>query len=52
MDMLKHSQITQSNKLGIEFIFYMQINIEVSTSWYYRFWWKWPDMSKVSKIGI
>ena len=27
-------------KLGMEFIFYMQINIKTSTSWHYRFWWK------------
>ena len=63
MDMIKHSQSTQSNKfaislqylkkkLGMEFIFCMHINIKVSTSWYFRFWWKWLDMSKVPKIGI
>ena len=62
MGMIKHSQITQSNKfaiylqylkknLGMEVIFCMQINIKVSTSWHYQFWWKWPDMSKVFKIG-
>ena len=27
-------------KLGMEFIFCMQINIKTSTSWHYRFWWK------------
>ena len=27
-------------KLGIEFIFFMQINIKISTSWHYCFWWK------------
>ena len=36
-------------KLGREFIFCMQMNIKVSTSWDYSFWWKWPDMSKVPK---
>ena len=38
-------------KLGLEFITCMQINMKVPTSWYYRFWWKWPVMSKVPKIG-
>ena len=27
----------------------MQINIKVSTSWHYRYLWKWQDMSKVPK---
>ena len=51
MDMIKYSQSTQSNKfeisleylkkkLGMEFIFCMQKNIKVSTSWHYCFWWK------------
>ena len=50
ISMVKHSQITQSNifanpcniskKLGMEFIFYMQINTKVSKNWHYRFWWK------------
>ena len=26
--------------LGMEFIFCTQININTSTSWHYRFWWK------------
>ena len=60
MSMMKHSQSTQSNKfanlckkkkLQMEYIFCMQINIKVSKSWHYCFWWKQPDMSKVSKIG-
>ena len=34
-------------KLVMEFIFCMQINIKVSTSLQYRFWWKYPDMFKV-----
>ena len=62
MGMIKHSQSTQSNKfaislqylkkkLGMEFIFCMQKNIKVSTSWHYRFRWKWLDMSKVPEIG-
>ena len=48
--MMKHSQISQSNnfanlcniskKLGMEFIFCMQINTKVFKNWYYRFWWK------------
>ena len=48
MDMIKYSQSTQSNKfeisleylkktLGMEFIFCMQKNIKVSTSWHYCF---------------
>ena len=48
MGRIKHSQITQSNKfamslqylkkkLGMEFIFCMQKNVKVSTSWDYRF---------------
>ena len=50
ISMMKHSQITQSNnfanlcniskKLGMEFIFCMQINTKVSKNWHYRFWWK------------
>ena len=38
-------------KLGMEFIFWMQINIKVSTSWGYCFWWKWLEIFKVPKIG-
>ena len=51
MGMIKHFQITQSNKfvislqylkilkkkLGMEVIFGMQINVKVSTSWYFPF---------------
>ena len=62
IDMIKHSQSTQNNtftiflhylkkKLGMEFTFCMLINIKDPTSWHYCFWWKWPDMSKVPKIG-
>ena len=50
ISMMKHSQITQSNnfanlcnsskKLGMEFIFCMEINTKVSKNWRYRFWWK------------
>ena len=25
--------------------------MNISTSWQYRFRWKWPDMTKVHKIG-
>ena len=32
-------------KLWMAFILCMQINIKVSTSWYYYFWWKWPHKS-------
>ena len=59
--MIKHSQITQSNKFAIflQYLkkevrvvahFCMQINIKVSTSWHYCFWWNSLDMSKVLKI--
>ena len=34
----------------MEFIFSMQINIKVYTSWQYYFRWKQPDMPKVFKI--
>ena len=63
MDMIKHSQSTQSNKfaylyrqylkkkLGVEFVLCIGTNTKVSTSWRYRFLWKWLDMSKVPKIG-
>ena len=61
--MIKHSQITQSNKFAISFniskkklemdvIFDMQINVKVSTSWYYPFSWKWPVMFKIPKIRV
>ena len=54
LSVIKHFQSTQCNKFAIslrEFFFCMQMNIQVSTRWDYCFWWKWPDMSKVSKIG-
>ena len=38
-------------KSGMEVIFGMQIDFNVSTSWYYTFWWKSPDMSKIPEIG-
>ena len=38
-------------RLGMEFIFYMQISIKVSISWNFRFEWKWPVMSKVPRLG-
>ena len=34
----------------MEVIFDMEMNVKVSTSWYYPFWWKWPDMPKIPKI--
>ena len=37
-------------KLGMEVIFDMHISIKVSTSWYYLFWCKWPDMFKMPEI--
>ena len=63
MRMIKHSKSTQCNifaisfqqyqkKLWMEFIFFMQININASTSWHYHSWWKRPYISKVAKIGI
>ena len=36
----------------MEFTFCMHVNIKVSTSWYYRFWWKWPDIPKYLKYEI
>ena len=36
-------------KLGMEFIFCMQINIEISTRWHYSFWLNLPDRLKVPK---
>ena len=61
IDMIKHSQSTQcnkfaislqylKNKLGMEFIFCMQINIKVFTSWHYHSGWKGPDMFRVPRI--
>ena len=41
-------------KLGMEFIFCMQIDI-VSTSWHYHFWWKlhfWKTRPKYRKLLI
>ena len=35
----------------MEVILGKQINVKVSTSWYYPFSWKWPDMFKIPKIG-
>ena len=60
MDMINHSQSTQSNKfaislqylkkkLGMEFIFCMQKNFKVSKSWHYCFRWKWLGMVTVPK---
>ena len=60
--MIKHSKLLKvtslqylynisKKKLAIEVILGMQINAEVSTSWYYPFRWKWPDMFKIPKIG-
>ena len=38
--------------LGLKFISCMQINIKVSKSYHYSFWWKQPDLSKVSKYEV
>ena len=38
-------------KLGMDFIYGMQINVKVYSSWHYCFWWKWPSMFKVPKMG-
>ena len=35
----------------MELFFCMQINVEISTSRHYRYWWKRPDISRVPKIG-
>ena len=32
-------------------VFDMQINVKVSASWCYPFWWKWLDVTKIPKIG-
>ena len=49
--MIKHSQITQSNKFAISLQYLKkEVRYRVFTSWHYHFWWKWPDMSKKSKI--
>ena len=34
-------------KLGMEFIYCMQINVKVSTSWHYHFWWKCTQNRKL-----
>ena len=39
-----------NTKLVMKLIFCMQINI--STSWHYRFWWKWPDIPKDPKVFL
>ena len=52
---LKAHQVTSLQYLkkevrdGVPFC--MQINLKVSTIWNYYFWRKWPNMSKVPKIG-
>ena len=63
MAIFKHSQSSQNSKFAIslqylkkkrsemKLIFYIEINIKVSTSWHYPFWWKWQSLSKAPKIG-
>ena len=47
MGMIKHCQSTQCKSFAI-FLQYLKIYLKkVSTSWHYRFWWKWPDILKV-----
>ena len=63
MDMIKHFQINQSYKFAISLQylkkevmngghFWHGINVKVSTSLYYPFWWRLTDVFKISKIGI
>ena len=43
--MIKHSQITQSSKFAITLQHLKkEVRNEFSTSWYYPFWWKWPNV--------
>ena len=59
MGMIKHSQSTQSSKFAISIQYlkkYVQdgvhfLHADKHQSWHYCYWWKWPDISKVSKIG-
>ena len=59
IDMIKHSQSTQSNKSAISLQYLKKevrdgvhfLHADKHQSWHYGFWWKWPDISKVPKIG-
>ena len=48
---LQYLHIILKKKLGMVFIFCMQIKIKVSTSWQYHFWRKRPEMPEVTKKG-
>ena len=48
---LQYLYYMSKKKLRMEVIFDIQINVKVSTSWYYAFWKKWPDIFKTPKIG-
>ena len=48
---LQYLHSISKKKLGMEFIFCMQINTKFTASWQTYLWWKWPAMSKVAKIG-
>ena len=62
MGMIKYSQSTQSNKFAIS-LQYLRKEVkdrvhilhedkhQSFTSWQYHFRWKWPNTSKVPKIG-
>ena len=60
--MIKHSQSTQSNKFAISLQYLKKevrggvyfLHADKHQSFYklaLALWWKWPDMSKVPKIG-
>ena len=58
--MVKHYQSSQNSKsTSLQYLrnmsemklsFCVQININVTASWQYRFCWKWPGISKVPKV--
>ena len=62
MDMMSHSQSTQINKFAISLQYLKKkvregvhfLHLDKYQSFYKLalFWWKWPDMSKLPKIGI
>ena len=44
---LQYRLNVSKKKLGMEFIYCMQINVKVSTSWHYHFWWKCTQNRKL-----
>ena len=48
---LQYLYNVSKKKLGMEFFFCMQVSIKVSTTWYNCFWWKWPGMFNIPKLG-